>query len=163
MSRLTIGLPLSLLLAVMSGCRSDKDGETGTTDSGGGRIDQDGDGYTAEQDCNDLDAQTNPGVEESCDGVDNNCDDEIDEGLNESWYVDVDGDGFGDPSDEVSLCWRPDGYVPTDTDCDDADPYVYPGQEEICDGVDNDCNGEIDDGATGGETESWYADGDGDG
>ncbi len=154
--------PMVLLLFGLSACTEDKDLETGTDDSAA-PADADGDGYTAEEDCDDTDAMTNPGVDESCDGLDNNCNDEIDEGLNSDWYADVDGDGFGDAADMASTCWRPDGYVPNDTDCDDTDPYVFPGQEEICDGIDNDCNGDIDDGATEGETEIWYEDADGDG
>ncbi len=154
--------PLPFLLALLAACTEDKGLETGSPDTGV-QADADGDGYLAGEDCDDTDAMTNPGVDESCDGLDNNCNDEIDEGLQTEWFADLDGDGFGSAEDAVSTCWRPDGYVPNATDCEDADPYIYPGQEEICDGLDNDCDGEIDDGATEGDTEVWYLDEDEDG
>jgi len=155
--------PLLLLLCALglTACHGSKDGETDTTGDEG--QDQDGDGYTADADCDDLDPMVNPGVDETCDGLDNNCDDQIDEGLQSTWYEDRDEDGFGDSDQVAETCWRPDGYVPTDGDCDDGDEAVYPGNDEICDGLDNDCDGDIDEGATQGDTQVWYADSDDDG
>ena len=122
--------------------------------------DEDGDGFTESQgDCNDADATISPTSEEVCDGVDNDCDREIDEDLLQAFYADGDGDGFGDSSAEMWACEAPPGHVPGGTDCDDARADVYPGAEELCDGADNDCNGLVDDGVVW----EWYADGDGDG
>ncbi len=115
-------------------------------------------------DCDDRDPSAHPGAEEVCDGVDNDCDGEVDEGLPETatWYRDRDDDGFGDPETSLVSCVEPEGHVADDRDCDDRDAAVRPGAEELCDGVDNDCDGEVDgEGATGAAT--FYADGDGDG
>jgi hypothetical protein len=94
--------------------------------------DLDGDGYSADNfyclgtDCNDNNAAINPGATEVCDGVDNNCNGQIDEGF------DQDGDGY-------KTC----GSNP---DCNDSNAAIRPGATEICDGVDNNCNGQIDEG-----------------
>ena len=60
-------------------------------------------------------------------------------------YADADGDGFG--AEAVDGCLEPDG-VAIDGDCDDANAKVFPDAEETCDGVDEDCSGVVDDGAT---------------
>jgi hypothetical protein len=57
-----------------------------------------------------------------------------------TWYLDGDGDGRGDPTMTVSACEPPPGYVPFGDDCDDADPTRHGGADEVCDGVDNDCD-----------------------
>jgi len=91
--------------------------------------DLDGDGYLAcNNDCDDNNPYVNPGMQEWCsDGVDNNCDGQIDEAG--CICPDQDGDGF-----TAAFCGG--------TDCDDTNPSVHPGAPEICtDGVDNDCNG----------------------
>ena len=75
-------------------------------------------------DCNDNDATINPDAQEICDGVDNNCNGQIDEGF------DQDGDGF-------TTCQG---------DCNDVNPLINPNAVEVCDGVDNNCNGNIDEG-----------------
>ncbi len=88
-------------------------------------LDQDGDGYTSDVDCDDNDNTVYPGVAEVCDGKDNNCDGVIDEGC------DTDDDGF----------------TVADGDCDDTNSYIYPGASDggdACDGIDNDCDGMID-------------------
>jgi hypothetical protein len=93
-----------------------------------------------------------PDGDEVCDGVDNNCDGEVDEYVlgqeeaNEraSFYPDSDGDGYGDPNVVAELCGSPEGFVPAggDADCDDNDDTVYPDAEETCgDRVDSDCDG----------------------
>ncbi len=81
-----------------------------------------------------------------------------------AWYTDLDGDGYGDPDAMVSDCAVPAGAVANADDCDDADAGVHPEADEVCDGVDNNCNGLIDDSdpAVVGQT-AWYPDADGDG
>jgi predicted outer membrane repeat protein len=96
-------------------------------------------------DCDDADPSINPEAEESCDEVDNDCDGEIDEGVSQ-WYPDADGDGFGDAGAEpLVTCTPVEGRVNDHTDCDDSDPLVYPGAHNaLCDGVDGDCDGQLD-------------------
>lgn len=62
------------------------------------------------------------------------------------FYADVDGDGFGNPGDSVVTCSAPDGYVSNPNDCDDTIASISPDGVEVCDGIDNDCDGEIDEG-----------------
>ena len=123
------------------------------------------DGFVADAtDCDDTQAGVHPGAEEVCDGVDQNCDEQIDEGLDATWYADADGDGYGDAAVPTVDCACPSGFVADSTDCDDGDADVYPRATETCDGADNDCDGLVDDEDTrvSGQT-SWYTDGDGDG
>ena len=121
--------------------------------------DADGDGYDSETDCDDADPASWPGAEEQCDGVDNNCDGEVDEGLLEAWYPDADGDGFGDEAGATLGCAPAEGEVSEGGDCDDADPSTAPGAPERCDGLDNDCDGVVDNDVLS----VWYTDADGDG
>ncbi|MDG1484202.1 MAG: putative metal-binding motif-containing protein, partial [Myxococcota bacterium] len=122
-------------------------------------VDADGDGYDDTEDCDDNNSVVNPSAAEICDGVDNNCDGQIDEGVSTTYYADADGDGFGDEGSPTEACEQPSGYVPIGNDCNDTTAEAFPGAEEKCDGVDNNCDGEIDEGLT----EAYYADGDGDG
>ncbi len=117
-------------------------------------------GYVADDtDCNDTDSTVHPGAEEACDGVDNNCDGSVDEDLNQTFYQDGDGDGYGDPGSSVEDCAAPEGYVTDSTDCDDTNAAIYPGAPELCDGLDNDCDQDVDEDAS----VVFYHDGDGDG
>ncbi len=112
--------------------------------------DSDGDGYNRGADCDDSDAAVHPGAPELCNGADDDCDGQVDEAedldptSNPTWYLDADGDGFGNPSVTTADCTAPDGYVADGTDCDDSDPAVNPGAVERFDGIDNDCDGVID-------------------
>jgi hypothetical protein len=157
-------LPTSAVLLLIAACGSDKDvgGDDpgSTTDSGvTSTVDLDGDGFSAAEDCNDNDASVNPGATEICDGVDNNCDETVDEGVSTPYYRDSDGDGFGDGSVSKDACEKPDGYVPNANDCDDTSGQAYPGNTEVCDSIDNDCDGTVDEEVSG----TYYADSDLDG
>ncbi len=86
--------------------------------------DADGDGFTeAQGDCDDEDPAINPAAAELCDGIDNDCDDEM----------------LSDETDDDG-----DGVLGCEGDCDDDDPNRYPGAAEVCDGIDNDCDGQPD-------------------
>ena len=149
----------------------------------------------ADLDCDDGEPAINPGATEICDGIDNNCNSQTDEGVLSTWYQDSDNDGFGNPAVAQDACSQPTGYVADNTDCndndplqkpgqtwykdadndgysdgatltqclrpngyktaaeltgadldcDDGEPAVNPGATEICDGIDNNCDGNTDD------------------
>ena len=137
-----------LFAVVLTACAGETGADTGTPDTtdADADADADADGYTtADGDCDDTDPTVNPGATEACDGIDNNCDGEADDGLLATFYADADGDGFAGATDAVEACEAPDGYTDTWTDCDDTDPTVNPEAAEVCDGIDNDCDGATDD------------------
>jgi len=123
-------------------------------------------GYVADSsDCDDDDAQTNPVADEHCDGHDDDCDGDVDEddAVDAStWYADADGDGFGDANSTQAACDQPQGYEADSTDCDDGDAAINPDASELCDGTDNDCDGDTDEDDAS-DAATWYADGDNDG
>jgi hypothetical protein len=107
---------------------------------------------TDDTDCDDGDAAVNATASELCDGTDNDCDGQTDEDAATVSYLDADGDGHGDAGQVSTACPAPAGYVVTADDCDDSDPESHPGAEEICDGADNDCNGDADEGLSSSPT-----------
>ncbi|MEC7949447.1 MAG: MopE-related protein [Myxococcota bacterium] len=147
------------LAILLTGCEAAKPVGIDEGSNVAAEQDRDGDGYSDQEDCDDDDASVHPGALEICDGVDNDCDDQIDEDVLDTWYADTDADGYGDPERSVEACDGPPGHVPTGTDCDDAEPSTYPSAPEVCDGTDNDCDGQLDDGLL----QTWYIDADGDG
>src|SRR3990167_684562 len=128
-------------------------------------IDADADGSENIDDCDDGVATTYPGATEICgDSVDNDCDgttDEQDSGSTPiTWYADGDRDGYGTTSLTTEACSEPTGYSTESSDCNDNNSAISPDVAEVCvDGIDNDCDDNIDEGCVG---ESNYDD-DGDG
>ncbi len=122
-------------------------------------------GYvTTYSDCDDGNSSIAPAFPEACDSIDNNCNDEVDEDLpTQTGYEDGDGDGFGNgsPGHRVITCGTlPSGYVSDSSDCDDGDAAAWPGSVEVCDGLDNNCDGSEDEGFA---VSQWYRDTDQDG
>ena len=138
------------------------DTDTTPTDTDTGDVtdtsppDADGDGYDASVDCDDSNADINPDATEVCDAddVDEDCDGFADDADPEGadgatlFYVDGDGDGYGGvDAEEVLYCDAPDGGISLDnTDCVDDDADISPGEPEICDGVDQNCDEVADEG-----------------
>ena len=121
--------------------------------------DDDNDGDPDSSDCADCDPSRHTGAPEVCDGIDQDCDGNVDEGVLNTYWRDADGDGYGNPSNSTQACSVPNGYVANDDDCDDSRDYSYPGAPEVCDGRDNDCDGSIDEGVLS----TYWRDNDGDG
>ncbi len=124
-----------------------------------GQQDADGDGRgdACEDDTDgDLDpntsdcAPTNPaihhGAAEVCNGIDDNCNGQIDEWVQTTFYRDNDGDGYGTPSETQQACTRPTGFVTAGTDCNDFNAGIHPGATEICNDLDDNCDGRADEG-----------------
>ena len=123
-------------------------------------------GYSATaDDCDDTEATIHPAAYEYCNELDDNCDGTTDESSAldaPTWYRDTDGDSFGDGSVAARACDPPAGYIPNDEDCADTDAAINPDAAEVCDLVDNDCDGAADENEAVDAT-TWFEDGDGDG
>ncbi len=98
-------------------------------------------------DCNDTNNLINPGASETCNTFDDNCNLTIDEDLTfTTYYIDADGDNYGNAEIDSLWCTVVTGYTPDSTDCDDTNPNIYPGADEILNELDDNCNTFIDDG-----------------
>ena len=118
-------------------------------------------GETCGTDCDDMNPSINPSAPEVCgNGVDDDCDGMMDEGIALNGFIDADGDGYGDDSVPMVACPGTPMFATVGGDCNDTEASINPGTSESCDGIDNDCDGSIDDGLP---TVRCYRDRDGDG
>lgn len=129
------GLGLAVLLGCAGGEGEDGDGTTGTGPGSG-----DGVGSTASGEGSGGSGDS--GVLDT--GGSTMAADDLPDCPMETYYPDADMDGYGDQAYPVEACLQPPGHIPQGGDCDDSNLDVHPGVEELCDGVDNDCNGLVD-------------------
>ncbi len=143
---------------------TDEDGDGyGTDDSATTACLAPGDGWTTlGGDPADYDPLSFPGATERCNGRDDDADGLVDEDALEAvdWYQDSDGDGIGDSAVVQLACHAPAGFVGVGGDCNDSDSSVAPGQPELCNAVDDNCDGQLDEGFP---QQTLYVDSDGDG
>jgi hypothetical protein len=136
------------LFTTISGCGKSVDtgdtGDTGDTSQPTATVDLDNDGYSSDVDCDDSNDAIHPDADEICDGLDNNCDDSIDgsDAIDATtFYLDDDGDSYGDPETAVLACEQGEDHSLNGDDCDDDNSAVYPSAPEVCrDGLVNDCD-----------------------
>lgn len=132
----------------------------GTTTS---YADADVDGFPEGVDCNDNDTSMHLPAAETCDGIDNDCDGQVDEDGGETYYADVDGDGYGNEASSTTACSQPAGFVTNDGDCNDADAEQHSASTHYYPDVDGDGHGaEWYDGVLGCVTPTGYAESDDD-
>jgi hypothetical protein len=101
-------------------------------------------------DCNDASSAVRPNATEVCNSVDDNCDGDTDPSTSSgapSWYPDNDNDGFGAPGAAVTACLEPAGYSAGTSDCNDSSSAIRPGATELCNSVDDNCAGGVDEGS----------------
>jgi hypothetical protein len=159
----TILISSALLSLALIGCDDKGNGDSAEPTF----LDNDNDGFSQDEgDCDDADPLRNPAALETCNGIDDNCNDVTDEdGAFDAFefFLDFDGDGYGVPNTaetpSVYTCEQPTGYVDNQIDCNDSEPASYPGRDEICDFIDNDCDGAADEG-TAVDAITWYEDND---
>jgi hypothetical protein len=118
-------------------------------------------GTTCGTDCDDRNASIGPTATEVCNGLDDNCNGTVDEGVTVAGFADADRDGHGNPAAAMNACAGTPGFSPYGDDCDDTTPLRSPSLPELCDALDNDCNAATP--AVGTGTVPWYRDADGDG
>lgn len=125
----------------------------GTDADGDGEYDEDCcNGSTCGQDCNDDLAGVNPDAVDGCGGGDEDCDGDVDEEPDSTYFRDQDNDDWGDDTETLDACSQPSGYVPRGGDCSD-DPFAEsnandrnPGVDEICNLIDDNCDLAVDEG-----------------
>lgn len=112
--------------------------------------DLDGDGMENIDDCAPFDSKVHGNAKEKCNGIDDNCNDIIDEDPDDDcvvFYPDNDGDGSGALGEGVCLCDATAQYpTPFGGDCNDSSPQISSFVEETCDNQDNNCNDLVDEG-----------------
>jgi hypothetical protein len=111
-------------------------------------------------DCDDNNSAVNPAATEVCNSIDDDCDGSTDEGVLLTFYADADADTYGNAAVSTQACSAPVGYVADNTDCDDNNAAVNPAAVEVCNAIDDDCNGLTDDGLV---FLNYYVDADNDG
>jgi hypothetical protein len=158
---LDLRVPSVLVLLMLGACAGGTADTADTAEVDERWVDADGDGYVADQDCDDQDPASFPGGTEYCDGADNDCDGVVDDNAMDTmaWYADNDGDGYGNALDHQLSCRQPSGRVSDARDCDDNDASIHPDASESADGIDNDCDGAIDESGDDGGSDGTGTDG----